>query len=103
LHGIALESNGVVPADKHESSEKDAVREFDKDLRQHEDLPAIHLGRTFTYFVKVSLDDEMRHGLLHELTKDGKDIENGKHLVLETLDRVSGVQEDKADEESLQV
>lgn len=41
----------------------------------------------------------MGHLLLGELTKDGENVEDGEHLILETLNRVGRIQEDKTDEQ----
>ncbi|KAI6775884.1 hypothetical protein HG530_002642 [Fusarium avenaceum] len=42
----------------------------------------------------------MNNRLLYQLTENGEQIEDSKHLVLETLNTVGGVEENETDEES---
>jgi hypothetical protein len=47
------------------------------------------------------LNNEVRHQLLDELTEDGKEHENGKHLILEPLETERGVEETESNEKRL--
>ena len=101
VHGlrVAVETDGVVPAEVHDGTHERVPGKLDNDLGEHKDLPAVDLGRALTDLVERTLDDEVRHGLLDELAEDGEQVEDGEHLVLETLDGVGGVVEDETNEQ----
>ncbi|TFA97843.1 hypothetical protein CCMA1212_010383 [Trichoderma ghanense] len=97
--GVLVEADGVVDADEHDDGHERVPRDLGDDLGQHEDLPAVRLGRPLADLVERALDHKVRHLLLHQLPEDGEDVEDGEHLVLQALDAERGVEEDEADEE----
>lgn len=96
---VSVESDGIVPAEEDENSHQTVPQQFNNDVREHEGLPAVGLGGAFAYFIKISLDNEMRHHLLDELTKDSEQQENAEELILEGLDGCASVEEGETDEE----
>lgn len=96
---VCIKPDGVVPGDEHQSGHEGVPGELNNDLREHKDLPAVDFGGTLADLIQGALDDEVRHSLLYELAEDGENVEDGKHLVLETLDGVGSFEKNEADEE----
>ena len=97
---VAIETDRIVEAEEQAHSRQSVPRELDEDVRQHERLPGVRLGRALTDLVQVALGNEVRHGLVDERAEDDEQHEHGEHLVLQILDRATGLEEREADEES---
>ena len=97
---VLVQANRVVPAEEDEHSHEGVPGKFDNDVRDHECLPRIRLGRTFADLVQSTLGDEVRHDLLDQLTEDCHQHEDTEHLVLETRLSVGHLEERETDEES---
>lgn len=51
VSGVLVESNGVVPAEEDEHGHQTVPRQFDDDVGNHEDLPAVGLCRSLSHFI----------------------------------------------------
>lgn len=74
--GVVLQADGVVEADEDDDGHESVPGEFDGDVGDHESLPGVGSAGSLTDLVKRALCDEMRHDLLHELTKDSEQQED---------------------------
>jgi len=98
---VLIHANWVVPTDEDDDCHECLPWYFDHNVRQHERLPRIGLSGTFSHFVQGTLCDEVRHDLLRELTENGKEHEDGEHLILKTLLTEWRLEEDETDEHRL--
>jgi hypothetical protein len=89
---ILIEPDWVIEAKEHDHCHQCIPRDFHEDLRKHEGLPGINLGRTLANLIERPLDDKIWHCLLHKLAEYGKEIENSKHLILKSLDGIRGLE-----------
>ena len=100
-HRVAVEADGVVPADENEESGERVPGEFDDDVGEHEGFPGVSLGGAFADFVEGTLGDEVGHDLLGELAEDRHEHENREELVLHALLTVLRAKERESNEETL--
>ena len=98
--GVAIQTDRIVVREEKRYGGQCVPRELDEDVRQHERLPGVRLGRALTDLVQVALGNEVRHGLVDERAEDDEQHEHGEHLVLQILDRATGLEEREADEET---
>lgn len=73
--GISVVSDGVVPAEEEDGTDKDRPEDLDEDVRQDKDLPRVYFRWSFSDFVQTSLGDELRHDLLNQLTEHGEELD----------------------------
>ena len=90
VHGVggfrvAVQADGVVPADEDEEGGERVPREFDDDVGEHEGSPGVSLRGAFADLVEGALGDEVGHDLLGELAEDSHEHEDGEELVLHAL------------------
>ena len=98
-YGVLVHADGVVPAEEDNYCHEGIPGQLDDDIRHHEDFPRVRLRRTFADFVQGPLHDEVRHGLLYDVTEDGHKHEDGEELILEALQTGRGSPEGEANEE----
>lgn len=98
---VVVQADRVVPGDEDQKRTQHRPRQLGDDVGHHEGLPGVGLAGTFSDLVQGPLSDEQRHDLLDELTEDGHQHEDAKHLIRQTLDRVAGLEKGEADEQAL--
>ncbi|KAH3669661.1 hypothetical protein OGATHE_002473 [Ogataea polymorpha] len=90
--GVFLQTDWVVPAEVGKGTTNPIVWDLRSDLGEHKSDPAERFRWPFSHLVQRSLGHKLRKHLVnHGQQNDGKH-ENRKHLVLQALNRSSGIE-----------